>query len=80
MILNALYWSDQGMKYYVPDTVGKGYSAAIQQALIHEDPSTGTAGMHTCSSSITSNLVQGVSPSEPDGLTSSFLYIIDVLY
>ena len=80
MLLNALYRSDQGIKYYVQGTVGKGDSVAIQQALIHEDPSTGTPDMHMYSPYLTFNVVHGKSPSEPNGLTSFFLYIIDALY
>ena len=68
------------MKYYVQGTAGEGYSAAIQQAPIHENPSTGTPNMHMHSPYLTFNVVQAIPPSEPNGLTLSFLYIIDVLY
>ena len=68
------------MKYYVQGIVGKGHSAAIQQALIHENPSTGTPDMHMHSPYLTFNVVQAISPSEPNGSTSSFLYIVNVVH
>ena len=61
------------MKYCEQDTVRKGYSVAIQRALIHEYPSTGTPDMHMCSSCLHPNLVRGIPPSNPYGLTS-FLF------
>ena len=80
IIQNALFQDNRWMEYWEQDTVGKGYTVAIQQALIHENPSTGTPDIHMCSSSITSNLVQGISPPKPNGLTSSFLYMVDVVH
>ena len=66
------------MKYYVQGTVGKGYSAAIQQALIHENPSTGTPDMPMYSPYLTFNVVHGISPSNPDGLTPFLFHSIHV--
>ena len=84
MLLNALYRSDQGVKYYVLGTIGKGYSVAIQQSLIHEDPSTGTPGMHMCSSYITSNLVQEyllqISIDRPHPFFIQYMYHVIIIY